>query len=257
MSSKDFSNYPVALVTGGARRVGAALCRGLVGAGWRVVIHARRSVGEAEVLRDELCANAGGVVASVVTADLREVDCEGLLGEAAAVFGRLDGLVNNASCYSRTGLLSSSQEEYEAVFWVNYWAPFGLMRAFAHRGQPGAILNLLDARMDLQDTGSAPYLLSKKALRDATLLCAYAWGSLGIRVNALAPGLVYPPPGVPLSAMDPLLKSLPLSRATSEEELSKAAVFLMESPSVTGEILYLDGGMHLPGTPMWEKENPQ
>ncbi len=257
MHSLEFTHYPVALVTGGARRVGAALCRALVGSGWRVVIHARHSVGEAERLRDELCGQVGGEAAAVVVSDLREADYEGLLGEASAVFGRLDGLVNNASCYTRTGLLSSSQEEYETVFRVNYWAPFGLMRAFARRGKPGTILNLLDARMDLQDTGSAPYLLSKKALRDATLLCAHAWGGLGIRVNALAPGLVYPPEGVPLSAMEPLLASLPLSRATSEEELAKAAVFLMESSSVTGEILYLDGGMHLPGTPMREKENPQ
>ncbi len=251
------SNDPVALITGGARRVGAALCRALVAHGWRVVIHARRSVVEAEGLRDELCGSAGGEVASVLAADLREVDCEAILGAAVEAFGRLDALVNNASCYTRTGLLSSSQAEYEEVFRVNYEAPFALMRAFARRGQPGAILNLLDARMDLQDTGSAPYLLSKKALRDATLLCAHAWGKLGIRVNALAPGLVYPPEGVPPAAMEPLLASLPLSHGTSEEELAKAALFLMESPSVTGEILYLDGGMHLPGMPMREKENPQ
>lgn len=255
--SFSFFNDPVALITGGARRVGAALCRALVAHGWRVVIHARRSVVEAEGLRDELCGSAGGGVASVLAADLREADCEALLGAAVEVFGRLDALVNNASCYTRTGMLSSSQAEYEEVFRVNYGAPFALMRAFARRGQPGVILNLLDARMDLQDTGSAPYLLSKKALRDATLLCAHAWGKLGIRVNALAPGLVYPPEGVPLAAMEPLLASLPLSRGTSEEELAKAALFLMESPSVTGEILYLDGGMHLPGMPMREKENPQ
>lgn len=256
MSSSGISTRPVAFVTGGARRVGAALCRVLVAQGWRVVIHARRSVPEAALLRDELCGGAAGEVASVLEADLREADCESLLGRAAEVFGRLDALVNNASCYRRTGLLSSSQEQYEEVFRVNYGAPFALMRAFARRGQPGVILNLLDARMDLQDVGSAPYLLSKKALRDATLLCAHAWGKLGIRVNALAPGLVYPPEGVPLSAMAPLLASLPLSQGTSEEELAKAALLLMESPSVTGEILYLDGGMHLPGIPMGEKENP-
>ncbi|MGN0866328.1 MAG: SDR family oxidoreductase [Oligosphaeraceae bacterium] len=245
---------PVVLVTGGARRLGAEFCRAFAAAGWRVVIHCRRSLTEGQALAEEL---GGREKARVLPGDLLACAPEEVVERAASCFGRLDGLVNNASSYRRRGLLEATSQEWEEDFRLNFQVPFALMRAFARRGVPGAILNLLDGRWEKEDPSCAAYLLAKKTLGEATRLCAFAWGKLGIRVNGLAPGLVRPPEGVPLAAMEPLLAKLPLSRRVTEPELAKAALLLMETPSLTGVILPVDGGMHLHGMPMREKENPQ
>lgn len=245
---------PVVLVTGGGRRLGAEFCRAFVAAGWRVVIHCHHSLAEAQALAQEL---GGDKWAKVLSRDLLSGDPEELVTAAADCFGRLDGLVNNASSYHRRGLLEVSSQEWQEDFQLNFQVPFALMRAFALRGTPGAILNLLDGRWEKEDPSCAAYLLAKKTLAEATRLCAFAWGGQGIRVNGLAPGLVRPPEGVPLTAMEPLLAKLPLSRRVTEPELAKAALLLMETPSLTGVILPVDGGMHLHGMPMKEKENPQ
>ncbi len=245
---------PVVLVTGGGRRLGAEFCRAFSAAGWRVVIHCCHSLGDAQALAEEL---GGRERAQVISSDFLTCVPEEVMERAASCFGRLDGLVNNASSYHRRGLLEVASQEWEEDFRLNFQVPFALMRAFARRGAPGAILNLLDGRWEKEDPSCAAYLLAKKTLAEATGLCAFAWGKLGIRVNGLAPGLVRPPEGVPLAAMEPLLANLPLSRRVTEGELARAALLLMETPSLTGVILPVDGGMHLHGMPIKEKENPQ
>ena len=241
---------PVALITGAAKRIGAALARAFAQAGWRVVIHCRHSLQSAR----RLAATLGEANAAVLSADLTQSGAaERLIAEAAAQWGRLDLLVNNASTYRRTPLDDLDEENLRQDFEANFFAPFALMRAFAARRRPGAILNLLDARIARPDAGSAGYTLAKQSLADATLLAARAWARHGIRVNAIAPGFVRPADGVPLARMARLLRQVPLGRRTTEAELAAAALYLAAAPNLTGQILYVDGGLHLPDGDLGEK----
>ena len=200
----------VVLITGGARRIGAAFCRAFVADGWRVVIHCNRSRAAATCLARQL----GDGSAAVLPADLR-IESSEVVERAAACFGRLDGVINNASIYYRRPFDELTEALLREDFEVNFFASFALMRAFAARRQPGFILNLLDGRLGKQDVQSAGYLLAKQSLAEATRLGALAWASLGIRVNGLAPGLVRPKHGVPMSRMDRLVAQLPLRRRTA------------------------------------------
>ena len=244
----------VILITGAARRVGAALARRLARAGYSLVRHcreARRS--EASALAEEL---GGEACARIVSGELAERGCAARLFAAAEnAFGAPVGiLVNNASVYHRRNLLDASEEELLTDFQVNFLAPFALMREFAKRGRGGHIINLLDARIGKCDADSMGYTIAKEALASATRTCALAWAAQGIRVNGIAPGFVLPPDGVPAERMQPLLQRLPLRRRTTEEEVADALLFLLQCPSVTGEILYLDSGLHLPTYPVPEKK---
>lgn len=249
-SGSSLEDRPVALVTGGARRVGAALCRALSASGYRVVIHCNRSHAEARGLQDEL---GGAEYAAVLAADLAKGGVGRLACSAEKVFGRLDGIVNNASTYRRKSLLAISDSELREDLEVNFLAPFQVMREFARRGKPGWIVNLLDGRIAKDDVECAGYLLAKKSLAEATRLCALDWAPLGIRVNAVAPGFVLPVEGASEDALARLVERLPLRRRTPVEELAQAVLFLANTSSVTGTILYLDSGMHLQKTDTGEK----
>ena len=238
----------VVLITGGARRIGAVLCRAFVAAGWRVVIHCNRSCMSAVRLAKQL---GGESVAAVLSADLR-CDAQDVVARAATILGRLDGVVNNASVYSLRPLTEMTEASLREDFEINFFAPFTLMRAFANRKKPGFILNLLDGRIVKQDVQAAGYLLAKQSLAEATRLCALAWAPLGIRVNGVAPGLVRPSTGVPMAKMDHLVAQLPLKRRTTEQEIAEAALYLANASCVTGEILFVDAGMHLV-PPQWKE----
>ena len=193
----------------------------------------------------------GESVAAVLSADLRS-DAQDVVARAAAIFGRLDGVVNNASIYCRRALDEIEEPELREDFEVNFFAPFALMRAFANRKRPGFILNLLDGRIVKQDVQAAGYLLAKQSLAEATRLGALAWAPLGIRVNGVAPGLVRPSAGVLMAKMNRLIAQLPLKRRTTEQEIAEAALYLANASGVTGEILFVDAGMHLV-PPQWEE----
>ena len=127
---------------------------------------------------------------------------------------------------------------------VNFVAPFTLMQQFARHCRAGFIINLLDQRVATTDPGAGAYGLAKKSLRDVTEAAAIEWAP-AIRVNAVAPGLVLPPPGVAPEKMLPLLANIPMGCPSSPEEVAAACVFLAMAETITGHILYVDGGMHL------------
>lgn len=230
---------PVILVTGGAKRVGAELCRAFSHAGWRVVIHCCKSRDEAESLAAEL------VDAKVVQADLLVVSADAFITQALNAFGRIDLLVNNASTYRRGGLLSSSDTDYLEDFAINFHVPFALMRAYSRLVDQGSIINVLDARIVKDDIDCAGYLLAKKTLAEATRVCALDLAEHGMRVNGIAPGFVRPKDGVQMSVMEHLVAKTPLGVRTTEAQIADAALYLSRAVGVTGEILFVDAGMHL------------
>jgi len=233
------------LITGAALRIGRAIAQAFAAQGDRVVIHYRQSGTAARELFAELGGESSGH--QLVQADLANVDAAAQLIPTLLAQGlRIDCLVNNASHYSRRPLRDCDQLAMADAFAINFFAPFALMRAFAQHCQHGCIINLLDQRVNAVDPQAGAYALAKKALRDATEAAAIEWAP-AIRVNAVAPGLVLPPPGVPPERMAALIRNIPSQQRSSEKDVAAACLYLARTQAVTGQILYVDGGLHLVG----------
>lgn len=229
-------NGKVALVTGGAVRIGAVICRALAAEGARVVIHYRRSKNEAVALAKELGGKA-------VQSDLdSESACKRLMARA----GRPDILVNNAAVFHKDSLKSLTARKLTDEFWPNLFAPVLLTRAFARTVKKGAVINLLDRRIASLDATCVPYVLSKKSLAEFTKIAALELAP-GIRVNGVAPGAVLPPPGKGKAYLKDHAGPIPMGRLVKPEEVADAVVFLLKSDSVTGQIVFVDGGQSLLG----------
>jgi pteridine reductase len=236
-----------ALVTGGAVRIGRAICEALAARGCGVAIHCDRSAAEAETLRAQLRAAGGS--AWVVQGHLQsEQDCESLMDRAWTLSGGLSILVNNASVFHRDALAAAGEKELREELQINALVPILLTRAFARRVGSGGtlrgkVVNLLDRRVARPEAGCIPYLLAKKMLADFTQAAALELAP-AIAVNGVAPGAILPPPdagsGVPVPA-----GPSPLRRQCTSAEVAEAVVFLLENDAVTGQILYVDGGQHL------------
>jgi pteridine reductase len=230
----------VALVTGGAARIGAAICRALAAEGASVVIHCRRSKREAAALAKEV---RGWVAQSDLNS---EAACDRLIEQAVCIAGRLDILVNNAAVFHKDSLRTVSGKKLLDEFWPNLFAPILLMRAFAAQARRGKIVNLLDRRIASLDTSSVPYVLTKKAFAEATRMAALELAP-GITVNSVAPGAVLPPPGKGMKYLHDNAGPAPLKRPVTSKEIAEAVVFLLRSDSVTGQIVFVDGGQNLLG----------
>lgn len=232
------------LVTGAALRIGNAIARRLGASGWNVVIHANRSVAQADVLCAEL--TAAGHRAWRVAGDLSSAGGpEAVFDAAVAQAGTLDALVNNASVFGRQSLASATSLDFERQWRVNTLAPILLTQRFAAhiaaRHAAGCVVNLLDQRIAHVHAGAIPYLLSKKALEAFTLSAALELAP-AVRVNAVAPGAVLP--AVTDGAKEPA-GAFPLGFRPSVDHVADAVAYLLEAPALTGQILHVDGGQHL------------
>ena len=234
------------LITGAAKRIGHAIATAFAKNDWNVILHCNRSLTEAEELRCRLPGDGHSVIqgdfstAETIIAFLDNLERSRL---------HFDCLVNSASCYSRLPLEKTSLQEMTTIYNVNLFAPFQLMRFFAGRMKSGCIINLTDQRTSGVDPAAGIYALAKKSLRDATEAAALAWAP-DIRVNAVAPGLVLSPPGVPPEKIEPLLKKVPMRVRSTEQEVAQACLFLANAETITGQTIYVDGGMHLQGFPL-------
>jgi len=235
----------VALVTGGAVRIGAAICRALAQRGCRVAVHYNRSATEAAALAAALPNAAFGVHGPLTS----EAECEAVMDAAWNAAGRIDILVNNASIFAKQDLSAATEAAFEAQWRVNCLAPMMLTRSLARRRAAaaapgtGAVVNLLDRRVAGHEAGCLPYLAAKKALaaftRDAALELAP-----DIRVNGVAPGAILPPPGSRQN-IEELAGPVPLAVQCTPEHVAAAVAFLCAAEAVTGQVVYVDGGQHL------------
>jgi NAD(P)-dependent dehydrogenase (short-subunit alcohol dehydrogenase family) len=234
----------IILVTGGAVRIGRRICERLAGAGARVVIHCRHSGAAAQELAGRL--RDAGTDAWVVQEDLdSEAGCEAVIRESVALAGGLDGLVNNASVFNRRGLADTDLSHLMQEFRPNLFAPLFLIRAFSRVSTTGRIVNVLDRRVATLEKGALAYQLSKRALADLTRLAAVELAP-AFTVNGVAPGPVLAPAGgdgvIPDRAGRVLTRNRP-----APDEVADAVLFLLRADSVTGQILFVDGGQHLMG----------
>jgi pteridine reductase len=232
-----------ALVTGAARRIGRAVSMALASSGANVVIHYSHSAPDAEALAAD--AARLGVRAFSLQADLADPEeAEALLARATECAGRIDLLVNNASVFEPETLETASLDGLVRSVKVNAWAPFVLTRALARQFGHGKVVNLLDTRVAGLDLAHVGYILGKQLLAVITRMTAVAFAP-GLAVNAVAPGLILPPPGQDEAYLARLAQDVPLKRHGGPGDVARAVLFLLESEFITGQVVYLDGGRHL------------
>jgi pteridine reductase len=232
---------PVALVTGGARRLGAAFSRALAARGYRVAIHHRHSTEEAGALVAEIVA-AGGA-ASTFEADLLQASAPGaLIDEVMARHGRLDVLVNSAASMLRTPVGSVTAEQMDAIHALNVRAPFLLAQGAAGvMTDGGLIVNMADLAAFETWSGYIPHAMSKAAVVQMTRALARALAPR-IRVNGIAPGVVLLPEGWDPASADRLAVTTPLKRIGEPLDVVRALEYLLDAHFVTGEVMLVDGG---------------
>jgi len=235
----------IALVTGAGVRLGRAVALALAEEGANVIVHFSASAAEAE-------ATARAIrrfrrKAWTVRADLADpAQAEGLLPMAARAAGPVDYLVNSASIFAASRLADFTAAELQANVQVNALSPLLLARALAAQQREAAVVNLLDARIADYDREHAAYHLSKRMLHSLTKMMALEFAPR-VRVNAVAPGLILPPPGKDEAWLRKLSHTNPLRRIGSPEGVAAAVLFLLRSDFVTGQVIYVDGGRHLRG----------
>ncbi len=243
------SPRPVALITGAAKRIGAAIARRLRAAGYDLALHYRGSGQEMRALAAEL-ENARPRSTSVLQAELVEFDrLPELVAGTVGRFGRLDALVNNASAFFPTVLGETTPAQWDALFAANARAPFFLAQAAAPhlRAARGAIVNLTDIYAERPLRDHAVYGMSKAALLHMTRALALELAP-EVRVNAIAPGAILWPENGDVSAQQGILARTPLGRIGSVEDIAETARWLLQDAAyVTGQTLHVDGGRLLDG----------
>ena len=242
--SADLSDC-TALVTGAGKRIGRAVALSLAGAGSNVVVHAHHSQYDAEATAEEI--RRMGCRSWVLAADLSDpLQAERLLIRSIRKAGALDFLINSASTFEQSLLGEFTLEDLMKEMQVNAFAPLVLARAFVKQKRPGAIVNFLDTRVTTYEKNHVAYELSKRSLLSLTKMMALEFAPL-VRVNAVAPGPILPPPGKGPAYMKRVAAANPLNRVGGVGEVTDAVLFLLRNRFVTGQVLYVDGGYHLKG----------
>ncbi|MCC7260015.1 MAG: SDR family oxidoreductase [Alphaproteobacteria bacterium] len=238
-----------ALITGAAKRVGRAIALHLAAQGWNIALHYHRSRSDAERTAAEIAAL--GRKAALIEADLADADAVARIFPAAQnALGTVSLLINNASVFGRDALANFTRDSWGAHMDINLYAPLLLSRDFAAAwkdiGQTGGnIIHLTDG---CEGWSLSPnfltYTLSKAGLAALVPLLAQELAP-AIRVNAIAPGFTLPSPFEDQAAFEKLAGHAPLKCLSSPEEVCGAVDFIINSQSVTGQTLALNGGLHL------------
>jgi pteridine reductase len=239
-------NGKAAIVTGGAVRLGRALSLTLADQGVRVAIHYGSSAGAAEALVGEI--KARGSEATAIQADLsRPGDVRAIVERAAAHFGQVDILVNSAAIFEPGNWNDTTETNWDRHFAINLKSPFFLSQAFAAqvgRERAGHIVNVADWRGARPGPDYVAYTLTKAAVIAMTRSLALALAP-NIQVNAIAPGLILPPPGRDQAYLESKASQVPAQRVGSPKEIADAMIFLLRSDFVTGDLMFVTGGEHL------------
>jgi len=249
MTDKD--NSPVALITGSVSGIGKAIATLLAKEGYRVIIHSRTSENAGKLLAEEL------VSAKYIQADLsKEEDRIRLIEMAVKLWGRLDILINNAGLSGiipHADMKAASSKIWHELYEVNVVAPFHLIaeaeqalkQSRQETGRPSCVINISSHAGVRPKGASIPYAATKAALNHVTKLLAVSLAP-DIRVNAIAPGLVKTPMTEAWTDAHKLWNDrAPMKRPALPEDIAQAAMLLIRSDYITGEILLSDGGLNL------------
>jgi len=235
-----------ALVTGAARRIGRAIAEDLAAAGWAVVVHYNRSADEAAAVVAGIEKAGGRAVA--LPADLaHEDETHRLMARSIERFGAIGCLINNASRFERDAIDDATRASWDAHLEPNLRAPFVLSQDMAAElpgDRNGVIINILDQRVWNLTPHFLSYTLSKTGLWTLTQTLALALAP-NIRVNGIGPGPTLRNVRQTEAQFQRQQNSVPLRRGPSSGEVARAVRFIIELPSMTGQMIALDGGQHL------------
>lgn len=239
----------IALVTGAGKRLGNAIARGLAENGYAMGLHYNSSDGGAKQLCDRIVAAGGKAV--LLQKDLSRPETAGeLIGDAArALGGPVSVLINSASAFDTDSLGDLTIESWQFLMNVNAAAPVFLMQAFAGQDpapEGGSIVNMLDTQMQSAAPERFSYFCGKFALEGATRLAAFDLGKRGIRVNAVAPGLILPSDQT-RENFDARQELTPLGPGLGPQDVVDAVLYLVGARQVTGHTLVVDAGQRLMG----------
>jgi pteridine reductase len=242
----NVKNAPVVLVTGGAKRVGAAIVKRLHHEGWRAAIHYRASAADANALAASLNAVRADS-AITVQADLLDTETLGtLVARVVSAYGRLDALVNNASTFYPTAVADFTEADWVSLIGSNLKAPLFLSQAAAPHlaATKGSIVNITDIHAERPMAGYVVYNVAKAGLRGLTHALARDLAP-EIRVNAVAPGPIeWPDDGqIPAEERERILQHVPLKREGGVAQIAEAVKYLVcDAHFVTGQTINVDGG---------------
>jgi len=242
----ETQNRATALVTGAALRLGRAIALDLAKHGWRIGVHHHTSSAEAESLVEEI--ERLGSKAVAFSADLTSQDqLRRLVHSCAEELGPPTCLINNAARFEWDSVDTLDWSGWQAELDVNLRAPIFLTQAFARtlpEDATGCVVNMIDQRVWRLTPEFFSYTIAKSALWTATRTLAQALAPR-IRVNALGPGPVLPSRRQSQADFEHECRATPLGRAATVDEVCRAVRFLLDSPSVTGQMIALDSGEHL------------
>lgn len=244
MDDRPFAGR-TALVTGAATRLGRIIALRLGALGCNVVVHHHRNTVGAYQVCSEL--QSRGVEAYAMQYDLGDPKTAGKLVDLARkVAGKpIDFLVNNAADYPKSKMANLTWVGLSETMALNAWAPFDLTRAFvAQAKKGGAVVNLLDTRMEDYDWDHVGYILSKRMLAELTRYAAVEYAP-NVRINGVAPGPVLAPTGEAEGTLERLSRHLPLRAAPGPDDVADAVLYLLGARGVTGEVIHVDSGRHL------------
>ena len=234
------SQNPVALVTGGAKRVGREICLHLATSGYDIALHYNRSKEAAKNTAAEIAEL--GVECRLFQANLAQADeFMPLVPKVHPSFGWLDCLINSASTFPRKPFLESDPDFFDMHFTVNFKAPFFLIQQFAKTAESGLVINMLDVDMYTDVSNYAVYLLAKKSMRELTRMTARELAP-HIRINGIAPGHIMSPSNKDKEFQNRMLEKTALKMSGKPSYITQAISYIIENEFVTGDVLVVDGG---------------
>lgn len=235
-----------AIITGSAKRIGRHISLSLAQQGVNLALHYNYSDKEAKEL-EEVLKNYS-IKTTLIKQDLNETNAgEMIFKSAIDKLGGIDILINNASIFPEHNIKIFSYEDLMNSINIHAWAPLQLARCIYSQHKKGVIINILDTRLWDYDPRHASYYLGKQLLRHITRFLAIEFAP-EIRVNAIAPGLILPPPGETEEYLKKMSKTNPLQTFGDEKDVSDALIFLLKAKFITGQVIFVDGGRFLLGS---------
>lgn len=233
----------IALITGGAKRLGREMGLFLAKAGFDIALHFNASSEAADKTKNEI--ETLGCQCLIIQGDLGHPPFyKTLIEQVYDEWGGLTLLINNASLFKKIAFKNTSMRDFNQNIDVHLKAPFFLSQAFSEKCEQGAIINILDTRVERYQTGHFVYTLTKKALKELTLLLAKELAPQ-IRVNGICPGPILAPEDQGMNYLKKVGEQTPMKQAGNVSDILNAVHYLCQSDYVTGEILYVDGGERL------------